>query len=137
MNTNTNENTNMTDISDSLNDIHNYIHQTILDKFKTITDKLKAYNFDDDVEYYFKNVVLYYEDEEYPTDKLVITRVKDVFRVAYTVNQTLSFEYINRGSCNTSGVQDSYMNLMLLFKAESISFLVIAPKVMTTIKIDF
>lgn len=137
MTTNTNENTNMTDISDSLNDIYNYIHQTILDKFKTITDKLKAYNFDDDVEYHFKNVVLYYEDEEYPTDKLVITHFKDVFRVAYTVNQTLSFEYINRGSCNTSGVQNSYMDLMLLFKAESISFLVTAPKVMTTIKIDF
>ena len=137
MNTNTNENINMTDISDSLYYIHSYIDQTILDKFKTITEKLKAYNFDDDVEYLFKNVVLYYKDEEYPTDKLVITRSKDVFRVAYTANQTLSFEYINRGSCNTSGVQDSYMDLMLLFKAESISFLVIAPKVMTTIKIDF
>lgn len=137
MNTNTNENTNMTDISDSLYDIHNYIDQTILDKFKTITEKLKTYNFDDEVEYLFKNVVLYYKDEEYPTDKLVITRFKDVFRVAYTVNQTLSFEYINRDSCNTSGVQDSYIDLMLLFKVESISFLVIAPKVMTTIKIDF
>lgn len=137
MTTNTNENTNMTDISDSLNDIYNYIHQTILDKFKTITERLKAYNFDDDVEYHFKNVVLYDKDGEYPTDKLVITRFKDVFRVAYTVNQTLSFEYINRGSCNTSGVQDSYMDLFLLFKAESISFLVTAPKVMTTIKIDF
>lgn len=137
MNTNTNENTNMTDISDSLYDIHNYIDQTIIDKFKTITEKLKAYNFDDDVEYLFKNVVLYYKDEEYPTDKLVITRFKDVFRVAYTANQILSFEYINRGSCNTSGVQDSYMDLMLLFKVESISFLVTAPKVMTTIKIDF
>ena len=137
MTTNTNENTNMTDISDSLTDIHNYIYQTILDKFITITEKLKAYNFDDDVKYLFKNVVLYYKDEEYPTDKLVITRFKDGFRVAYTTNQTLSFEYINRYPCSTSGVQDSYMDLMLLFKAESISFLVTAPKVMTTIKIDF
>lgn len=137
MNTNTSENTNMTDISDSLYDIHNYIDQTILDKFKTITEKLKAYNFDDEVEYHFNNIVLYDEDGEHPTDKLFITRVKDGFRVAYTVNQTLSFEYINRHLCNTSGVQDSYMDLMLLFKAESISFLVTAPNVMTIIKIDF
>lgn len=137
MNTNTSENTNMTDISDTLNDIHNYIHQTILDKFKTITEKLKTYNFNDEVKYNFNNVVLYDEDGEHPIDKLFITRFKDGFRVAYTVTRTLSFEYINRYPCNTSGVQDSYMDLMLLFKAESISFLVTAPKVMTTIKIDF